>query len=65
MRATKQRLAGLEQEARQSRLATEADVTSDKKTRNRMEGVAADRAISEDSLSAQIESRPDVSDQLR
>ena len=41
MRATKQRLAGLEQDARQPRLAMEADVPSDTKTRERTEGAAA------------------------
>ena len=49
MRATKQRLAGLEQDARQPRLAMETDVPSDTKTPNRMEDVAADRVINEDS----------------
>ena len=40
-----QRLAGLEYEARQPRLATEANVETDKKTRKRTEGAAAaDRA---------------------
>ena len=52
MRATKQRLAGLEQDARQPRLAMEADGPSDTKTRNRMEDVAAYRMISGDSFSA-------------
>ena len=42
-------LAGLEQDAQQSRLAMEADVPSDTKTRNRMEDVAAYRVISGDS----------------
>ena len=46
MRATKQRLAGLEQDAWQSRLAMKADVPSNTKTRNPMEDVAADRVIS-------------------
>ena len=45
MRATNQRLAGLEHEARQPRLAMEADVETDKTTRKRTEGApAADRA---------------------
>ena len=45
LRATKKRLAGLEQDARQPRLAAVADVETDKKTRKRTEGVAAaDRA---------------------
>ena len=41
MRATKQRFAGLGQVAPQPRLAMEADVPSDKKTRERTEGAAA------------------------
>ena len=41
-RETRQRLAGLEQDARQPRLAMEADVASDKKTRKRTEDAAAD-----------------------
>ena len=36
-----QRLASLEQDARQPRLAMEADITTDKKTRKRTEGAAA------------------------
>ena len=53
MRATEQRSASLEQDARQPRLAIEVDVTADKKTRELTEGAAAaDRAISEDSSSA-------------
>ena len=45
MRAVKQRLAGLEQEARQPRLATEADIPVEIKTRKRMEEVSAERVI--------------------
>ena len=41
MRATKQRLAGLEQVAWQPRLVMEADVPPDTKTRERTEGAAA------------------------
>ena len=53
MRATKQRLAGLEQGARQPPLAMGADVTSDNKTRKRTEGaVAADQAEHGDSCSS-------------
>ena len=45
MRATGQRSASLEQNARQPCLATEADVTRDKKTRKCTEGATAtDRA---------------------
>ena len=47
-----QRSAALEQDARQPRLAMEADVATDAKTRNRTEDVAADRAINGDSSSA-------------
>ena len=46
MRAKSQRLAGLEQESRQPRLAMKADVPSDTKIRNRIDDVAADRTIS-------------------
>ena len=38
MRRENQRLASLEQDARQLRLAVEADVTGDKRTRERAEG---------------------------
>ena len=41
MRRANQRLASLEQDAQQPRLAMEADVTEDKKTRERTEGAAA------------------------
>ena len=41
MRATEQRSASLEQDTRQPRLAMEADVTADEKTRERTEGAAA------------------------
>ena len=41
MRATKQRLIGLEHDARQPRLTMEADVPSDSKTCERVEGTAA------------------------
>ena len=50
---TNQRLASLEQDARQPRLAMEADVPADKKTRERMEGAAtAVQAKHGDSCSA-------------
>ena len=53
MRATKQRLVGLEQDARQPRLAMEADVPADKKTRERTKGAAtAVQAMHGDSFSA-------------
>ena len=41
MRRVNQRLASLEQDARQPHLAMEADVTADKKTRERTDGAAA------------------------
>ena len=41
MRAKEQRSASLEQDAQQPRLAMEADVTADMKTRDRTEGAAA------------------------
>ena len=41
MREAKNRLVGLEQDARQPRLAMKVDVPSDTKTRERAEGVAA------------------------
>ena len=53
MRGVNQRLASLEQDARQPRFATKADVTADKKTRERIEGpAAAVQAKHEDSCSA-------------
>ena len=57
-RETTRRLAGLEQEARQPYLATEADVPSDKKTRKRMEDVAAERVTSRDNSSPQVDTGP-------
>ena len=45
MRATYQRSASLEQDDRQPRLAMEADVTADKKTRKRTEGAAAEDRV--------------------
>ena len=51
-RETRHRSASLEKGAWQSGLAMEADVTSDKKTRNRTEDVAAERVISGDNCSA-------------
>ena len=52
MRATDQHLAGLEHDAWQPCLATEADVPSDKNTRKRVEDAAADQAKNGDSCSA-------------
>ena len=40
MKGTKQRVASLEQDARQPRLAMEADGQADTKTRERTEGAA-------------------------
>ena len=44
-RETRQRSAGLEHEARQPRLATEADAPTDTKTRKRGEDVAAEERV--------------------
>ena len=53
MRETYQRLASLEQDARQPRLAMEADVQADRKTRERKEGAAtAVQAVHGDSCPA-------------
>ena len=52
MRATHQGLAGLDHHARQSRLATKADIPPEKKTRKRKENAAADQAKHGDSCSA-------------
>ena len=52
IRETRQRLAGLELEAWQPRLAMEADVPTDKKTRKRAEDAAANQAKHGDSCSA-------------
>ena len=58
MRETRQRSASLNQDARQSRLAMEEDVTADK-TRKRTEGVAAAaRVISRGKSSAQVDTNP-------
>ena len=57
---------GLEREARQPRLAMEADVTLGTKTCKRTENAAADRVKHGGrSSSAQVDPDPDVSDQLR
>ena len=52
MRDETQRFAGLQHEARQTRLATEADVEPDTKTRKRTEDDAADRVMNGGSSSA-------------
>ena len=52
MRRASQCLTGLEQEARQPRLATEADVLADTKNHKRMEDAVADQAKHRDSCSA-------------
>ena len=52
MRATEQRFAGLEQDARQPRLAMEADVPSDTQTHKRMWDAVASQAKHGDSCSA-------------
>ena len=59
LRATNKRLAGLEHEARQSRLATEAGVEPDAKTRKCTKGAsAADRAMNVDSSPARVNYGP-------
>ena len=58
MKAAKQRLAGLEQEARPPRLAMEADVPIDINTRKLMEKVSTKRVISGDSSSVQVDTDP-------
>ena len=56
---TNRRSAGLEQEARQPRLATEADGEPDKKTRKCTEGAsAADRVMNGDRSSARVDGDP-------
>ena len=52
MRRANQRLLGLEQEARQSRLATEANAPTDTKTHKRIEDAEANQAKNGDSYSA-------------
>ena len=53
MRVTNQRFAGLEHEARQTRLAMEADVEPNTKTHKRTQSAsAADRVVNEDGSSA-------------
>ena len=63
MKATKQRLVGLEQNVRQPRLTMEADVSSNTKTRERTEGAAAAvQAIHGDSCSSKrVEAGPTCS----
>ena len=54
-----QRSASLEQNAQQPRLAMEADVTKDTKTRKRTEGAAAaERVISRDNSSTEVDPDP-------
>ena len=57
-RETNRRLAGLLHGDQQPRLAMEADVKSDTNTRKRMEDVPADRVMSGDSSSTQIDPDP-------
>ena len=58
LRATKQRLANLQYEARQSRLATKADVEPDAKTRKCAEDAATDRVKNGDSSFARADDGP-------
>ena len=58
-RRANQRSASLEQDTRQARLAMEADVKKDTKTRKRMEGAAAaQRVISGDNSFAHVDTDP-------
>ena len=59
MRVITQRLAGLEHEARQPRLAPEVDVEPDTKTRKRTEGASVEDPVKNgDSFSAKVEDDP-------
>ena len=58
MRATNQRSAGPEHDARQPLLAMEADVTLDSKTRKRTKDAAADRVICGGNSSVQVDPDP-------
>ena len=58
MRVRNLRLAGLELEPRQPRLATEAGVESDTESRKRTEDGAADRGMAGDSSSARANDGP-------
>ena len=56
---TRERSAGLRQEARQPRLATESDAPTDTKTRKRTEGAAAaEQMINGDNSSAEVDPDP-------
>ena len=57
-REINQRLAGLLHRVQQSRLAMEADVKPDSKIRKRAEDAAADRMMSGDSSSSQVDPDP-------
>ena len=56
--ATNQHLAGLQHKARQPRVATEADVKPDTKTRKRTENPAVDRVLNRDNSSARVNDGP-------
>ena len=58
IRATKQRLVGMKQDARPPRLATEADVLTDTKTRKCVKDVASAQVISGYNSSAQVDIDP-------
>ena len=66
IRATKHRLAGQKQDTQLPRVAMEADVPSDTKTRKRLEAAAAaERVICAGNSSALFDTDPFFSDQLR
>ena len=59
MKATNQRLADLQPQTQQPRLAAEADVEPDTKARKRAEGAAADRAkLRDNSSSTRVDHDP-------
>ena len=58
MRATNQRLAGLQHQAQQPHLVTQADVETGKKTNKRTEGAAADVDKYGDTSCARAEENP-------
>ena len=58
MPETRQRSASLEQDARQPRLAMEADVPTDTKTRKHMEDISAEGVISGDNSSVEVDPDP-------
>ena len=58
MRETRQRLTGLEQEARQAHPAAKTDIKTDTKTHKRTQDAAADRVMNGDRSSAPVDPDP-------